>query len=182
MEDPTGDHPPRLPLSGQLIVSYWSEQGQERIHLLKDVVASLTWRRWEKVLDSGWSDWDLQVYCQAGTVLRVCTVQEEHGSGKRLIRARFQLRPRTSTQLAVAAALTAASGLAYADTILGVAAVGAVLAVSLLAWWLGAVRGAHLLGVFNQTARSMGLLAVERASCPPNHRQTRCVLDEGKER
>ena len=32
-----------------------------------------------KIIDSGWFDWDLCVYCGPGVVLKVATAQEEHG-------------------------------------------------------------------------------------------------------
>jgi hypothetical protein len=149
--------PPRLPLAGPLVVEYWSEACHERTQLLAGVVAELAERRWAKVLDAGWSDWDLVLYCHPWTANRVCTVQEDHGAGRRLIRVRFRLRPRTSARLALAAALGVSAALAWAAPALGAAAAGAALAVGLGAWWLGATRAARAVGVFDRTAARLGL-------------------------
>src|SRR5205823_2039150 len=80
-----------IPLTGVRCVAYWSEQGVERTDLLGLAVAYLDEYRWGKVIDSGWSDWDLEVYCDRWTIIRVYSAQEEHGSGKRLIRVRFRM-------------------------------------------------------------------------------------------
>src|SRR5262249_13332145 len=88
-----------LSFSGKPIVHYWTEEGAARIELLGTVVAYLNERRWGKTLDTGWRDWDLEIYCHPWTVVQVCTAQEEHGSGKRLIRARFGLRTSGYTRL-----------------------------------------------------------------------------------
>ena len=74
-----------MPLWGCRAVSYWSEAGGDRTALLARVLGYLTEHRWGKAVDTGWSDWDLGVYCHHGFILQVCTVQEEHGSGKRAL-------------------------------------------------------------------------------------------------
>jgi hypothetical protein len=77
-------------LTGKYVTEYWSEQWHDRTQLLEAVVAYLTERRWAKVVDNGWSNWDVLVNCQPWTDVRACTVQEDHGSGKRLFRVRFR--------------------------------------------------------------------------------------------
>jgi hypothetical protein len=156
-DGPNGERLPRLPLGGRLTVAYWSEAWHERTQLLGKALAHLTECRRTKLLTSGWSDWDLQVYCQVWTVVQVCTVQEDYGSGKRLIRVHFRLRPRTSVRLAFAAGLAGACALAWADALLGGAAAAVVLAASLGAWWHGAVRAGRLVGVFDRVAKDLGL-------------------------
>ena len=56
-------------------------------------MAFLDEHRWGRVLDTGWCDWDMAVYCDSGLILKVVTAQEDHGRGRRLIRIRYQLGP-----------------------------------------------------------------------------------------
>ena len=92
-----------LPLTGRRSVAYWSADWRERTELLDRVVAYLNERRWGKSLDSGWSDGDLEVHCHPWTTVQVCTAQEDHGSGKRLIRVRYRLRLSAFTKVLAAA-------------------------------------------------------------------------------
>jgi hypothetical protein len=91
----------RLSLAGKRTVQYWTEDGSERIELLGMVVAYLNEHRWGKTIDTGWRDWDLEIYCHPWTVVQVCTVEEEHGSEKRMIQARFRLRTNGYTRLLI---------------------------------------------------------------------------------
>ena len=51
-----------LPLGGRRNSVYWSEEGCERTALLSLVVGYLNEHGWGKTIDSGWEDWDLEVY------------------------------------------------------------------------------------------------------------------------
>lgn len=164
VQGPPGERPPPpLPLGGRLTVEYWSEAWHERTQLLGEVVAVLTEQRWARVLDSGWSDWDLQVYCQAWTLARICTVQEDHGGGKRLIRVRFQMLPRASARLVLAAGLAGAGVLTCIHAVAGAATAAVVLAAVAAAWRHGATRAARLVGVFSRAATKIGLFPVGQA-------------------
>ena len=83
--DPAVLHGPprRLSWRGLQSVAYWSETGSDRTEILRRAVAFMELHRWGKMLDTGWLDWDISVYCDSGLVLKVVTVQEEHGQGKR---------------------------------------------------------------------------------------------------
>ena len=50
--------------------------------ILRRAVAFMDEHRWGKVLDTGWFEWDMAVYCDWGLILKVVTVQEEHGQGQ----------------------------------------------------------------------------------------------------
>jgi GT2 family glycosyltransferase len=148
----------RLPLTGLRAVAYWSEHGLERTELLGLVIAYLTEHRWGKTIDSGWTKWDLQIYCHPWTVVQVCTAQEDHGSGKRLIRIRFRLRPSGYTKaMAIIAGLSAALYYLFGAWPLGLVA-AAFLGLSFGLWWRGTYRAAHAVGVFDAHAREIGLL------------------------
>src|SRR5207249_5391351 len=70
-----------LPLAGTRTVAYWSEQACERTELLSVFIARLMESRLGVTVDSGWSDWDVEVHCDPWAVVQVCTAQENHGSG-----------------------------------------------------------------------------------------------------
>src|SRR5262249_29815779 len=81
-----------LSLLGRRYILYWSEAAHERTELLGLTVVFLQEHGWGKTIDSGWEDWDLEIHGNAWTALQVCTAQEDHGQGKRLIRVRYRLR------------------------------------------------------------------------------------------
>jgi O-antigen biosynthesis protein len=146
----------RLPLWGVETSAYWSENGVGRLDLLRAVVAYLNDHRWGRTLDSGWSDWDLEIYCHPWTIVQVCTAQEEHGEGKRLVRVRYRLRPSGYLkQLAWAALFAAALTLALpAWPVAGAGA--AALAVGAALWWRGTSRAARARTVVNALADRLG--------------------------
>ena len=100
----------RLSLTGYRSVAYWSEAGRDRTEILRRAVAFMDEHRWGKVLDTGWFEWDMAVYCDSGLILKVVTAQEEHGQGKRLIRIRYQLGPTARLRVIGAVSLVAARG------------------------------------------------------------------------
>lgn len=81
-----------LPWTGNRIVKYWTDSGRERTELLDQMVKYLTEHCWVKVIDSGWSPWDLKFYRHPWTAIQIRTVQENHGSGQRLICIHYRLR------------------------------------------------------------------------------------------
>jgi ABC-type sugar transport system substrate-binding protein len=95
-------------------------------------------------------------------------VQEDHGSGKRLIRARFTMRLRTRARLAVGLGLLAAALAAALDPLWGVGIAAAVLAATGVGWWSAARRGARAVAVFDHAASKLGLFRCE----PGRNRQS----------
>src|SRR5262249_19080340 len=138
-----------FPLHGAHMAAYWSEDWRERTELLDRVIAYLNEHRWGRVIDSGWSDWDLEVYCSPWVIVRVCTAEEDRGSGKRFIRIRYGMRPSQRTKavamVALLAAVTALTFTAWAP------AVGAALLLAIGAWlWRGGTRrAAQVVGIFD---------------------------------
>ena len=100
---------PRAAAAGRRrTVGYWSEEG-----VRPDRAAGAGRRLPDRAPLGqgdrlGWSDWDLEVYCHPWTVVQVCTAQEDHGGGKRLIRVRYRLRPSGYMKALGAAVLLAA--------------------------------------------------------------------------
>jgi GT2 family glycosyltransferase len=156
---------PRLPLIGTRTATYWTEEGHERTELLGLVIAYLAEQRWDKTIDSGWSDWDLEVFCHSWTIIQLSTVEENHGSGKRLIRVRYRLRPsgymKTLVIATIFAAIAAVGLLAWPGgveaALLVAVGCGTGLACAVL-WWRGTCLAAHIVGAVDALAREMGLL------------------------
>jgi len=145
-------------------VAYWDEAGRDRVDLLKVVVGRLEEDRWSKVLDSGWCDWDLEVYSHPWVAVQVCTTQEDHGGGRKLFRVRARRRLRGHAKLlAVVGVLIGIPFMTIHPAIeLGVTAV--VLGFLAVAWWDArrAVRG--VLATVDAAARKFNVLRCEPAA------------------
>jgi GT2 family glycosyltransferase len=153
---------PMLSLTGTNRVDYWSENGIERTELVGLVIAYLHEYGWGKAIDSGWSDWDIEVYCHPWTILRVSTAQEEHGAGKRLIRVRFRMRDAGYTIALASTGVILLLGAALLRNVY--LAVGSVLLSSML-WLLikfcSAWRGARVAAIFDLMAQRLELTRCE---------------------
>jgi O-antigen biosynthesis protein len=156
---------PMLSLTGTNRVAYWSENGIERTELVGLVIAYLHEYGWGKAIDSGWSDWDVEVYCHPWTILRVSTAEEEHGAGKRLIRVRFQMRAAEYTVALASACVILLLGAALLRNVY--LAVGSGLLLSML-WVLirfcGAWRGARVAAIVDLMAQRLELTRCEPAA------------------
>jgi hypothetical protein len=151
-----------LSWTGRGMVEYWNEKWTDRTELLNTVVQYLTERRWAKVVDPGWSDRDLVIYCHPWTEVRVCSVQEDHGSGRRLIRVRFQMCPRASFWLAII--LSSLTGTVAAVWLGALSAVGFALpsAIALLGVWrYAAHRSGRAVSVFDHAATKLELICCQ---------------------
>ena len=119
---------------GRRSVAYWSESGGDRTEILSRAVAFMDEHRWGKVLDTGWFEWDMAVYCDSGLILKVVTVQEEHGQGKRLIRVRFQLGPTARLKVIGAVSLVGVAIAAVLYPRAAMIATALLLALGVRAW------------------------------------------------
>jgi len=139
------------------VVEYWSEHADDRTHLLRGAIDGLRADRWGITLDTGWSEWDAEVFGHPWTCLRLTTVQEEHGSGRRLLRLRYRLSPTWLSWIAVAAA-AASIGLAACWQPGFAVAMAAVATVAALGIRRHGIRlAAQILDAFDGTAKAMGL-------------------------
>src|SRR5439155_18241215 len=106
-------------------------------------------------------DWDLQIYCHPWTVVEVCTAQEDHADGKRLIRVRYCLRPTGYTRAAGWVGLLAVA----VSAVLGVwplaALSGGCAVLCLGAWWRGSYRAAQAVAIVDTAAANLGLLRLD---------------------
>jgi hypothetical protein len=148
----------RLPLRGRRTVAYWTGEGYERTELLGLVIAYLNERGWGKVIDSGWSDWDLLVYCHPWTVVELRTAQQDYGGDDRVICVRYRLRPCGYLRALGALALLAAGAAAGLASWPAALAAAALLLVCGGLWWRGTRRASQALGVVDYLAGSLGLV------------------------
>lgn len=166
---PARNHPGHLSLLGARTLAYWSEQGCHRLQLLSCVVLYLDEHRWGKTLDSGWSDWDLEVYCHPWTIVQVFTAQEDHGGDKHLVRIRYRLRP--SGYLHGLGILTVLTGLLAGGLLHWPLAIvcGLLFVTGFAMWWRGTYRAGQIMAVFDRWADELGMLPCT----PPGQKKER---------
>jgi GT2 family glycosyltransferase len=147
-----------LPLTGGRQVVYWGEQGPERTEVLGLFIAWLLEHRWGTKVDSGWSDWDVEVHYHPWTMLQVTTAQEDHGGGKRLLRVRYRLRPTGLARLAVGLGLGATAVAAGLHVLAAAAGAAVLIGLAAAAWWRGTRIAARAVAGFDAMARDLGLI------------------------
>lgn len=76
---------------------YWSEEGKDRNQLLGSVLAVLEEEGWRYSTDTGWNEWDIQIYGNFWWSIVLQTVTEYHGGLKCLSRAALRYRFVTTT-------------------------------------------------------------------------------------
>ncbi len=87
--------------------TYWSEEGKDRHHLLGTIFQLLEEEGWRYSSDTGWNEWDIQIYGNFWWSIVLQTVTEYHGGPKCLtrVRLRHQLVPTTVVVNLVALAI-----------------------------------------------------------------------------
>ncbi len=78
---------------------YWNEAGAGREVLIGKLCHQIEVEGWKYSTDTGWTDWDVQIYGNFWWVVRVRTVTEYHGGPKCLTRAKLMLHPVMTTQI-----------------------------------------------------------------------------------
>jgi GT2 family glycosyltransferase len=145
-------------------VAYWDEAGRDRVDLLKVVVNRLDEDRWCKVLDSGWCDWDLEVYSHPWVAVQVCTTQEDHGGGRKLFRVRARRRLRGHAKLLAAAGVLVGIPFMTIHPAVELGVMALVSAGLAVAWWDArrVVRG--VMATVDAAARTFNVLRCEPAA------------------
>jgi glycosyltransferase involved in cell wall biosynthesis len=90
---PTGSR--RLFIASRRV--YWNEEGKDRHHLLGAIFQLMEEEGWRYSADTGWNEWDIQIYGNFWWSMVLQTVTEYHGGPKCLTRVRIknQLVPTT---------------------------------------------------------------------------------------
>ena len=78
---------------------HWNETGQGREQLLTEVFSLLENEGWSYSTDTGWKDWDVQIYGNQFWSIQLSTVTEYHGGPKCLTRVRLRYHPVVTTVL-----------------------------------------------------------------------------------
>lgn len=86
-------------------LAFWSDLGAGREQLLGTLREFLEQEGWRFSIDTGWDDWDLLVYGNRWSQVRLLSVTEEHGHGKRL--TRVHIAPELSVLSKVVATVAA---------------------------------------------------------------------------
>lgn len=84
---------------GSRRLNFWNETGQGRERLLSEVFALLEREGWRYSADTGWKNWDLQVYGNRFWSVQAATVTEYHGGPKCLTRVDLKCKPVVTTVL-----------------------------------------------------------------------------------
>ncbi|MBS0659199.1 MAG: glycosyltransferase [Verrucomicrobia bacterium] len=87
---PKGKSPARFQLGAH---EYWNEAAVGREALLDEFIKSLEKEGWRYSWDTGWRDWDVQVYGSYWWQVKMKTVTEYHGGPKALTRVQLWLSP-----------------------------------------------------------------------------------------
>jgi hypothetical protein len=72
--------------------NYWSEEAKDRHHLLGAIFQLLEEEGWRYSTDTGWNDWDVQIYGNFWWSIKLQTVTEYHGGEKCLTRVRLRYK------------------------------------------------------------------------------------------
>jgi hypothetical protein len=86
-------------------LNFWNEKGVGREKLLEEIFALLETEGWRYSTDTGWKEWDVQIYGNFWWIVKLQTVTEYHGGPKCLTRVRLRYRMVVTTFLANVLAL-----------------------------------------------------------------------------
>ncbi|MGB7840595.1 MAG: glycosyltransferase, partial [Terrimicrobiaceae bacterium] len=70
-------------------LNFWTENGQGREHLLPEIIRALDAEGWNYSLDTGWKEWDIQIYGSLWWGIKLRSVTEYHGGPKCLTRIKL---------------------------------------------------------------------------------------------
>jgi len=98
---------PSLPLFRSRLLSFWSEQGRERVHLLAEIEKILEEEGWRYAQDTGWNSWDIQIFANRWWHVRLRSLTEIYPHGRRLTRVHQGIVPTTFSVLFAVTAVTA---------------------------------------------------------------------------
>jgi hypothetical protein len=82
-------------------VQYWAAEPVDRLAFVAAILRRLHQQGWANAADSGWSDYDVEIYGSRWNHLQLTTVSEDHPQNRRMIRCRL----RTTGSLAARIAL-----------------------------------------------------------------------------
>jgi hypothetical protein len=72
-------------------LNFWSENGRGREALLPEIISSLESEGWSYSIDTGWKEWDVQIYGSFWWGIQLRSVTEYHGGPKCLTRVHLTI-------------------------------------------------------------------------------------------
>jgi hypothetical protein len=124
-------------------------------------IAYLLEHRWGTAIDTGWSEWDVEVHAHPWTLLQVRTVQEEHGGRKILIRVSYRLRSTPFARTVGLLGLAMCGILACLHILAAGAALGLMMVLMVASWWRGLGLAARAIEEFEEMTRELDLVRCE---------------------
>ncbi|HEY5704261.1 MAG TPA: glycosyltransferase [Terrimicrobiaceae bacterium] len=89
-----------IPTRGSISkLNFWTENGQGREQLLPEIIRALDTEGWNHSIDTGWKDWDIQVYGSFWWGIKLRSVTEYHGGPKCLTRIKLDTHMVATTLL-----------------------------------------------------------------------------------
>ncbi len=80
-------------------LNFWTENGQGREQLLPEIIEALETEGWNHSTDTGWKNWDIQVYGSFWWGIKLRSVTEYHGGPKCLTRIKLDTQMVATTLL-----------------------------------------------------------------------------------
>jgi len=80
-------------------LNFWTENGQGRERLLPEIIQALETEGWNYSTDTGWKNWDIQIYGSFWWGIKVRSVTEYHGGPKCMTRVHLSTRMVATTIL-----------------------------------------------------------------------------------
>ncbi len=74
------------------LLEFWNDRGLDRTQFLAFVIERLDAQNWQNKTDTGWANYDVQVYGSSLSLVQILTVTEPLGHGKELLRVRLTPR------------------------------------------------------------------------------------------
>jgi glycosyltransferase involved in cell wall biosynthesis len=72
------------------LVEYWSDASMERLQFVQRILERLEQQGWEVKPDTGWCEFDAEIFGSRWAQLQLATVAEPHAGGKQLLRCRLR--------------------------------------------------------------------------------------------
>ncbi|MDL5047222.1 glycosyltransferase [Oscillatoria amoena NRMC-F 0135] len=145
-------------------LAYWSEDGVERDRVIEVVREILDEQNWSYSLDTGWTDWDIQIYGNYWWDIRLRTQTENHGGNKRLIRVQTDPKMTPLTILVTVFTCLLAVTLYFGFEIPVIYLLcGASLVAAFLIYWAYLIRG-RTGGLVVKAATSLGLIPIRSSA------------------
>jgi O-antigen biosynthesis protein len=146
-------------IKGSSKLIFWNESGLGRELLLTSVIEALESEGWSYSMDTGWKDWDVQIYGSVWWGVTMKSVTEYHGGPKCLTRVRLATRMVATTFLLNFLMISLLIYLSSTGHDAGLAATGYGVAMAII-WSKGYRLKKRVAQLVEATAQRIGLKRV----------------------